>query len=85
MTTTLTVRLLTDRLLTVRLFPSIDEKHLYRLTFWTRHSNKVRVDLDHDVQYSEEKKGTVSLKFNCDFANTKNKFTTRLQNIMLFV
>ena len=35
--------------------PPIAEEHLYRLTFWTRHSTKVRVDLDQDVQYSGEK------------------------------
>ena len=30
----------------------IDEKHLHRLTFWTRHSKYVRIDLDEDTQYN---------------------------------
>ena len=30
------------------LTPHIPEEHLYRLTFWTRHSTKVRIDLDED-------------------------------------
>ena len=34
--------------------PPISEEHLYRLTFWTRHSTKVRVDLDQDTQYSPD-------------------------------
>ena len=37
--------------------PPIEEKHLYRLTFWTRHSTQVRVDLDEDKQFSNENKG----------------------------
>ena len=32
----------------------ISEEHLYRLTFWSRHSTKVRVDLDQDTQYSPD-------------------------------
>ena len=32
----------------------ISEEHLYRLTFWTRHSTEVRVDLDQDTQYSPD-------------------------------
>ena len=34
--------------------PPISEEHLYRLTFWTRHSTEVRVDLDQDTQYSPD-------------------------------
>ena len=33
--------------------PPIPEENLYRLTFWSRHSTKVRVDLDQDTQYGE--------------------------------
>ena len=44
--------------------PPIEEKHLYRLTFWTRHSTKVRVDLDEDKQFANENKGTfIMLQF----------------------
>ncbi len=32
--------------------PPIPEQHLYRLTFWSRHSTKVRIDLDEDTQYN---------------------------------
>ena len=32
--------------------PPIGEEHLYRLTFWSRHSTKIRVDLNEDAQYS---------------------------------
>merc|ERR1711953_1523725 len=30
----------------------IDRKHLHRLTFWTRHSREVRIDMDEDTQYN---------------------------------
>jgi hypothetical protein len=33
------------------LTPPIAEEHLYRLTFWSRHSTKVRVDLDNDAGF----------------------------------
>ena len=36
----------------------ISEEHLYRLTFWSRHSTKVRVDLDQDTQYSPDEINT---------------------------
>ena len=34
----------------------IDKKHLHRLTFWTRHSKEVRIDLDEDTQYNTSEK-----------------------------
>ena len=34
----------------------IDRKHLHRLTFWTRHSREVRIDLDEDTQYNTSEK-----------------------------
>ena len=34
--------------------PPIAEEHLHRLTFWTRHSTGVRIDLDEDKQYSND-------------------------------
>ena len=36
----------------------ISEEHLYRLTFWSRHSAKIRVDLDQDTQYSPDEINT---------------------------
>lgn len=35
------------------LTPPIPEESLYRLTFWSRHSSKVRVDLEQDAEYNE--------------------------------
>ena len=34
--------------------PPIPEEYLYRLTFWSRHSTKVRVDLGLDTQYGTD-------------------------------
>jgi len=34
--------------------PPIPEEYLYRLTFWSKHSTKVMIDLDSDTQYSAE-------------------------------
>jgi len=31
--------------------PAIPEENLFRLTFWSRHSSEVRIDLDQDTQY----------------------------------
>ena len=42
------------------LTPPIAEKHLYRLTFWTRHSTEVRLDLDEDMQYNTSEKSGIS-------------------------
>ena len=48
--------------------PPIAEEHLYRLTFWTRHSTQVRLDLDEDTQYNTaEKSGNVSFKAHLFF------------------
>ena len=38
--------------------PPISEEHLYRLTFWSRNSTKVRIDLDIDTQYSTDEAKT---------------------------
>ena len=44
--------------------PPIGEEHLYRLTFWTRHSTKIRIDLNEDAQYSNnEGKGKQTHKW----------------------
>ena len=41
--------------------PPIPEEHLYRLTFWSRHSTKVRIDLDQDTQYGDGSTGNFDL------------------------
>ena len=45
--------------------PPIPEENLYRLTFWTRHSSKVRIDLDQDTQYNNTDKAVVQEGINC--------------------
>ena len=45
------------------LTPPIPEESLYRLTFWSRHSTKVRVDLEQDTQYNEGGEAGNSTKY----------------------